>query len=181
MPMIAIMATLTWPLGDLMAGIADANFGRGAAGLATLVSAQGVGAVCGGLFLAQYRRHGELHRILPRAMTVSGVLVAIFASLSAFHVAIAVLALNGAFNVVVGAGSQTVIQTSAEEHIRGRTLSIWYMVTRAGPAVGGLVLGALASHFGFHLPIVAAGLMTASAGAFFFWRTRTLVPAATQT
>jgi sugar phosphate permease len=100
------------------------------------------------------------------------VLVAIFASLSAFHVAIVVLVLNGAFNVVVGAGSQTVIQTAAEEHIRGRTLSIWYMVTRAGPAVGGLVLGTLASHLGFHLPIVAAGLMTACGGAFFFWRTR---------
>jgi MFS family permease len=171
MPMILIMATLNWPLGDLMAGIADANFHRGAAGLAALVSAQGIGAICGGLFLAQHRRYDELHWLLPRAMAVSGALMAMFASLDNFHVAVAIIALNGAFNVVVGAGSQTVTQTVAEEHLRGRTLSIWYTVTRAGPAVGGLALGTLASHFGFHLPIIATGLITAAAGLYFVWRT----------
>ena len=53
--------------------------------------------------------------------------------------------------------------------MRGRTLSIWYTLTRMGLAIGALGLGTLSSLFGFTAPLTAAGLTTAAAVAA-IWR-----------
>jgi MFS family permease len=169
-PLITFVSSLLWPLTDLMAGIADENFGRGAVGLAMLTSAQGAGALMGGLYLASRRHHNDLHRLMVRAMVVNGLLVALFASMPVFWAALPVLLVNGMFSVVVGSGSLTVTQLSSEEAMRGRTVSLWYLVTRVGPALGGMMLGALASLLGFRVPIIAAGFIAAGAATVFVFK-----------
>jgi MFS family permease len=170
MPLVLTASTLTWPITDLMAGIADHTFGRGAGGLAVLTSAQGVGAIAGALFLAQRRTHHDLYAVLAKAMIVAGLLTAAFVTIHVFWLAVPVLGLSASFGVVVGAGSQTVAQTEADDHMRGRTLSVWYTVTRLGPAVGALGLGSLANIFGFTAPLVASGLISATAAALYLRR-----------
>ncbi len=169
-PLITFVSALLWPLTDLMAGIAAENFGKGAGGLAVLTSAQGVGALIGGLYLASRRHHNDLHRLMVRAMVVNGLLVALFAGMPAFWAAVPVLVVNGMFSVVVGSGSLTVTQLNSEDSMRGRTVSLWYLVTRVGPACGGMALGSLASLLGFRIPIMAAGLLTALVAAIFVFR-----------
>ncbi|MHB1204506.1 MAG: MFS transporter [Rhodospirillaceae bacterium] len=166
-PLITFVATLLWPLTDLMAGFAGGTFGMGAGGLAILTSAQGLGALIGGLYLASRTDHGDLHRLMVWAMVMNGLLVALFASMPVFWAAVPVLLINGMFSVVVGSGSQTVTQMASTDTMRGRTLSIWYLVTRVGPAMGGLLLGSLASLMGFRIPIASAGLIVAATAAVF--------------
>jgi MFS family permease len=166
-PTVGVASTLTWPLGDLMAGIADAVFQRGAAGLATLTAAQGVGAILGGLILAQRPTADGLSRLVIGAMVMSGICVALFAMADAslYVPALGVLTVSAFFGVMVGVGSQALTQTVVDDAMRGRSLSVWYTITRAGPAVGALVLGTLATHFGFQAPLVAAGVITAGVAA----------------
>lgn len=171
MPMVALASSLIWPIGDLLAGIADQEFGRGAAGLAVLTSAQGIGAIIGGLFLAQ-RGNKNIERVFIGAMALNGLFIAAFAITKVFWVAVPLLTLSGIFGVVVGVGSQTLAQTNANEHMRGRTLSVWYAITRFGPAMGALILGTLSQAFGFTGPVFLAGFIVATAAAVFIVRRR---------
>ncbi len=166
-PTVGIASTLTWPIGDLMAGIADEIFNRGAGGLATLTAAQGIGAIFGGLLLAQRPTADGLSRLVIGAMVMSGICISVFSLMDAgtYFIGVVVLAVSACFGVMVGVGSQSLKQTVVDEAMRGRSLSVWYTITRAGPAIGALVLGALANTFGFEGPLFAAGAITAAAAA----------------
>jgi MFS family permease len=171
LPVIVTSALLTWPVADLLAGIAAQEYGRGVEALAAFASAQGIGAILGGLFLAQRKGGRDIEAIFARCVLFNGVLLVAFALTKNFWVAIPLYALNGTFMVMGGASSQTIIQTHATEEMRGRTLSIWYTSTRVALALGALLLGGLASVFGFTGPLVAAGLVTAVTAAA-IWRAR---------
>jgi len=166
-PTVGIASMLTWPIGDLMAGIADEIFNRGAGGLATLTAAQGIGAIFGGLLLAQRPTADGLSRLVIGAMVMSGICISVFSLMDAgtYFIGVVVLAVSAFFGVMVGVGSQSLTQTVVDEAMRGRSLSVWYTITRAGPAIGALVLGALANTFGFEGPLFAAGAITAAAAA----------------
>ena len=166
-PTVGIASTLTWPIGDLMAGIADEMFNRGAGGLATLTAAQGIGAIFGGLLLAQRPTADGLSRLVIGAMVMSGICISVFSLMDAgtYFIGVVVLAVSAFFGVMVGVGSQSLTQTVVDDAMRGRSLSVWYTITRAGPAIGALVVGALANTFGFEGPLFAAGAITAAAAA----------------
>ena len=170
-PTVVTASVLTWPIGDLLAGIADNEFGRGVGALAIFTSAQGIGAICGGLFLAHRKTNVGMDTIFLRCVMLNGIFMTAFALTKAFWLAVPLYAVSGMFMVVGGAGSQTVIQALASEDMRGRILSIWYTLTRVGLAVGALCLGTLASLFGFTNTIVAAGLVTTGV-AVVIWRRR---------
>jgi MFS family permease len=170
-PMVALASSLIWPIGDLLAGIADQEFSRGAAGLAVLTSAQGIGAIIGGLFLAQ-RGNKNIEGVFIGAMALNGLFVAAFAITKVFWLAVPLLMLSGVFGVIVGVGSQTVAQTNADERMRGRTLSVWYAITRFGPAMGALGLGTASQAFGFTGPVFLAGFVVATTAAIFIVRRR---------
>lgn len=159
--MITASATLTWPTTDLLAGIADRQFDRAVVGLAALASAQGIGAIVGSLFLAQRQSTAGTTKVLAWALLLNGFTLVVFAFTQIFWLAVIIFAVNGTFLVVGGAGSQTVVQAAAAERMRGRTLSIWFTLTRLGPALGALGLGALADAFGFTGPLAAAGALAA--------------------
>ncbi len=167
--MITVSGVLTWPVTDFLAGIADHEFARGVGGLAALASAQGIGAVCGSIFLAQRKGSSGTAILVAWAVLLNGLSLAAFAVTKIFWLALIILAANGMLLVMGGAGSQTVVQSEAAEHMRGRTLSIWFTLTRVGPALGALGLGSLASIFGFTGPLLAAGLL-AAAIASINWR-----------
>ena len=159
-PTIVTAGMLTWPVGDLLAGIADHEFGRGVAALATFASAQGIGAIFGGLFLIRRKDSAGIEKIFRRCIMLNGLFFAAFALTKIYWLAVPIYAISGMFMVMGGATSQTVIQSQAAEEMRGRALSIWYTATRAAMALGAIALGSLASAFGFTAPLLAAGLIT---------------------
>ena len=169
-PMVGIMSLLTWSIGDMLPGITDHMFGRGATGLATFTSAQGAGAILGGLILAQRPSAKGLSRIVALGMIGNGILIAAFSLTSAFWLAVPVLLGSSFFSVMVGVGSQSLTQTTVEDDMRGRSMSVWYTITRAGPALGAVMLGSAASVFGFQKPLFVAGMLSALVAAGMWWR-----------
>jgi MFS family permease len=181
-PAVGLFMTLTSPVIDLLPGIADEMFDRGAAGLAAMSAAQGFGAIVGGLFLAQRSDVKGLSRIFVGAMAISGVSLAALALMTPdmYYVGLGILWLIAFFGVMVGVGSQSLTQAVVDDAMRGRALSVWYTLTRAGPAIGALVLGSLASAFGFEIPLFAAGMITALTAAYLFITRKPQQPDAAQ-
>ncbi len=165
--LIAISSVLTWPLSDLMAGIVDTQLGRGVAGLATMTSAQGVGAICAGLYLAQRDNHETALRMGVVSMIFLGIALAAFGLTTVFWIAVPLAAVIAFLGVITSIGTQTATQMVADDRMRARTISTWYTVTRVGLASGALILGAAANITGFTIPLVAAGGLTCLAGLYF--------------
>jgi MFS family permease len=165
--LIACCSMLTWPLGDLMAGIADKQLGHGVAGLATLTSAQGVGAICAGLFVAQRSNHENALRIGLICALLNGVVLIAFGFNTSFLVAVPLVAVIGLLGVLTSINTQTVTQMVADDRMRARTISTWYTVTRVGLASGALIQGTVANVTGFAFPLVSAGVLTLGVWLYF--------------
>jgi predicted MFS family arabinose efflux permease len=167
----AVLAVCARPFVELLPGFAAEVFGRGAPGLATLSSTIGIGAIAGGLWLAQ--RPGQAG--LPDIVLGTSVLVALttlaFALCPWFWPAVVCVALVGWAMVVSGAGTQTVLQSAVDEHMRGRALSLFGLIFRGGPALGALAMGAASEVLGLQAPL-AAGALLGLIAAGLLWRRR---------
>ena len=81
------------------------------------------------------------------------------------------VALAGLGMVVAGIATQTLLQTSVEEAMRGRVLSLFGLIFRGGPAVGALAMGAASEVVGLQAP-VAAGTVIGLIASVLIWRHR---------
>lgn len=161
-PLLLIIATSSLfarPLTELLPGIADTVFSRGADGLAIMVSSVGIGAVAGSLWLA---KRGDLHgmtRVVVFALLIVGISEALAVTVGAFWLATALLTVFGVAMVVLGAGVQSMIQASVAPKMRGRVLSLSGLVMRGAPALGALFMGWAGDHVGLGLPLVAGAVI----------------------
>jgi predicted MFS family arabinose efflux permease len=99
-----------------------------------------------------------------------------FSLSTSFAAALVCMALAGFGMVVAGVGTQTLIQTSVDEAMRGRVLSLFGLIFRGGPAVGALVMGAASEIVGLQAP-VAAGTIIGLVASILIWRHRGAIAA----
>ena len=173
-PLLALNATMAIsarPYVELLPGFADAVFDRGAWGLAMLSSAVGLGAIAAGLFLAQ---RGPQKGLVETAM-LAALLIALSAlglALSpTFSTALIAVTAGGFGMVVAGVGTQTLMQTSVDEAMRGRVLSLFGLVFRSGPAIGALLIGLASELIGLRWPL-AFGSIIGAVAFVVVWRRR---------
>lgn len=167
----AILAVSARPFFELLPGFASDVFGRGASGLAMLGSAVGIGAVAGGLWLAQRHEDSHLTNVALGSSFLVTLSVLTFSLSMWFSVALACMVLAGFGMVVAGVGTQTLLQTSVEDAMRGRVLSLFGLIFRGGPALGALVMGAASEIVGLQAP-VAAGTIVGLIASMLIWRHR---------
>jgi predicted MFS family arabinose efflux permease len=167
----AVLAVCARPFVELLPGFAAEIFGRGAPGLALLSSTIGIGAIAGGLWLAQRPGQTGLPRIVLATSVMTALTVLAFALCRWFWPAVGCVALAGFAMVVAGAGTQTVLQTAVDEHMRGRVLSLFGLIFRGGPALGALAMGAASEALGLQAPLTAGALIGLVA-ALLLWRRR---------
>ncbi len=142
---------------EMMPAFADAIYERGAAGLATLTAAIGVGAIMSGLVLA--RNTAWLNsNVVGLSVVVAGVLITMFGANSDFWLAVPLVVLLGIILSLCGVGSQILIQTLVEEEVRGRVSSLWGMIAFGGTAFGSLIVGWASAEFGLQITVVISGI-----------------------
>jgi MFS family permease len=167
--MLAITSLCTRAFVELLPGFADAVFHRGPEGLAWLTAATGLGAMAGGLWMAQRPGIAGLTRlIVGNVLLMSAALIG-FVATDNFTVAFACLLVAGFSLVVNGIGAQTLVQHAAAPNMRGRVMATYGMIFRGGPAVGALVMGTLSSQIGLQL---AVGAGAALCGLSWLWARR---------
>jgi len=157
--LLMVMAgILIRPISELLAGFAGGEFGN-ADFLFWLATAQGGGAMVGGLLLAQ---RGHIGGLMQRVLIA--ILIAILAILGlsvapVLWVAMALLFAIGIATATYIIGAVTLVQSIVDDDMRGRVMSFWGMTMRAAPAIGAFVLGRIADDVGLRWPIAIAALL----------------------
>jgi MFS family permease len=151
-------------------------FGQGAQGLALLTAAIGVGALIGGLWVANRGRLAGTTRVAVLAVFAQAGFTAGFVASGFFPLAVVAAALFGAASAMHGISVQTLAQSAAEGRMRGRTLSLWGLITRACPALGALVLGTAGEIWGMRWPTLAACALALGVALWALLRMRRWAP-----
>ncbi len=176
-PLILLLlagALLVRPYVELLPAFADVVFERGAEGFSMLVAANGLGALAGGLWLAQRGSRRGLPVIVFAGAGVHAAMVALFSVIGDFHLALAALATAGFAMLVMGVGAQSLIQMVTPSDMLGRVLSVYGLTFRAGPALGALAMGALADRIGLSWPVLGGACLCLLAIVLLLRRLRTV-------
>ncbi len=167
--LLVMMSIMVRPFVELLPGFTDQVFARGAEGLAILSSTIGVGAILGGVWMAN--RSGG-NQGLTRLALGSAVVVALailgFAATDNFAVAVACVAISGCAMVGAGVASQVLLQSAVDPAMRGRVMSLYGIIFRGGPAAGALVIGLASEWVGLRWPL-AMGCLGALAACAWAW------------
>ena len=138
----------------IMPGFVSDTFDRGVAGLAAIESAGMIGWVSGSAWLARRGKLSGLVGFVMLATVLNFTATGIFVFTSLFSVALALWALNGIFVSVIVAGTNTLIQSSVVDAMRGRVMGGWQFLSRGSGAIGSLTLGVLVEFYGFTWPFL---------------------------
>jgi MFS family permease len=157
--MLMLLAVFARPLTYMLSAFVGAIYHAGPQTLALFTSAVGAGAVLAGLKLSmQARAQGLVQQLLWNSLLN---LVSVFAfALTTNEVFATCMLFTFGYSVTICAvASQTLVQHSVHDRMRGRVLSLWVAATRGPPAIGVLVLGWLATHFGLPVPFVTGVIL----------------------
>jgi len=138
--------------------VGEVRFGGGAA-VGWLYASIAIGSVAGGLvsgWIGHVRRQGMA---LVGAIVVWGLAVAVSGLAHRLWLAVALLAVAGAADLVSAVFRQTMLQTYAPDEMRGRMQGVFVVVVAGGPRLGDLRAGATAGAFGVTTSWVAGGVV----------------------
>lgn len=167
--LIGLVSLVGVPFTVLMPVFATEVLHGGAHTLGLLMSALGVGALGGALFLATRQSVRGLGRIILAAVTLFGLSLVGFGLSRNEGLSMALLVASGFGMMVHMASSNTILQTIVDEDKRGRVMSLYAMAFMGTVPLGSLLSGALAARIGAPATVVAGGI-TCLLGAAAFAR-----------
>lgn len=143
-----VLWLLAPPLTQMLPAFAVQVFGHAEAGYAALNVAVGAGAVCGALLvMGESAGHGMRYHLLAGSCVLCAAMM-LFASVTSFPLALVILFAFGAALTSTSVASTTFVQVRTPKSRLGRVMSIYSIIFRLAPAVGAVVLGALADIIG---------------------------------
>ena len=134
-------------------------FNKGSEVFGYMTGASGLGAIIGGVYLANRLHALGIERLIFLAAGIFsvGLLAVSISKILAFTIiALAFISLG---RVIVFAGTNTLLQTVAEDDKRGRVLSLYISIFLAGVTSGGLLIGALADWIGVLPTLFIEGIL----------------------
>lgn len=168
--LLALVSLFGMPYTVLMPIVAAQVLHGGPHTLGYLMSASGVGALAGALFLASRRSVVGLGRVIPLGAAVFGLSLAAFSFSRSLILSLVVLVFAGYGFMVHMASTNTIIQTIVREEMRGRVMAFYVMAFMGTAPFGSLLAGALAARVGTPETILLGGLVCAAGAAVFAMR-----------
>jgi predicted MFS family arabinose efflux permease len=165
--LVAISSTTGMPYTVLMPAMAAKALGGGPNTLGALMTAVGIGALAGGLYLASRPSVLGLGKVILTGTLVFGVSLVAFSLSHRVPVALLALAGCGVGFIVQMASTNTILQTIVAEHFRGRVMGFYTMAILGTTPIGSLVAGAVADRVGAPLTIRVGGLVVIASGIWF--------------
>ena len=172
--LVAVCASFGASYLALMPAVARDVLHQGSEGLGYLMGSVGVGALFGAYALARvHDRHLTLTPILAAAGF--GVSLVLFAHSHWLPLAMALLLPTSFCLMLLGGSTNTIIQTVAHDHFRGRVVSFYTMSFMGMMPWGALMLGWIASHAGVGEAVTIGGsvVIAAALAAFYARGSRT--------
>ncbi len=157
--LLSVVSVLVRPLQDMLPGFAGAVFHAGAAGLAWLTSALGVGALASASWIALRGHTGGLARVFVFGLLGLAVALLGLVATDNLWIALPFAALTGFALNNMSTSTQALVQTAVDARMRGRVMSLDALIFRGFPALGTLALGGLAEWLGLRLTFALAAAM----------------------
>lgn len=167
---LAAISLVGMPYVVLLPVFADTVLGGGPGTLGLLMSAAGLGALGGALWLAARPSVRGLTRVIAVAGTMFGLALVAFSFSRALPLSLALLVFVGAGMMVLSASTNTVLQTIVPPELRGRVMSLYTMAFMGLGTAGSLAGGAIASRLGAPAAVLLGGLGCLVAAAWFAGR-----------
>jgi MFS family permease len=166
--LFAIVGVFGWSYSVLMPAFARELLGVGEREYGILLSANGIGALCGALAVATFG-----HRVPPRLMVFGGLgifsgMLFLLSVTRNYYLALVFLAIAGWGMLLYFSTTNTLIQTSVTDGMRGRVMGIWALVFGGMMPVGGLEAGTLSHWWGVPWT-VAIGAIICGLAALVIW------------
>lgn len=133
-----------------------------------LMAATGVGAIVSAIYLAFRRGINGLDYLIGVAVLIAGIAEAALAACGNIWIAFTIMPFIGLSLTFQMAGSNTFVQTTTENKMRGRVMGIYALIWNGISPFGNLLYGLSAEYIGVEWTIIYGGvLMILSAAAYF--------------
>jgi MFS family permease len=141
--------------------------------LGALISAAGLGALTGMVYLALRSGIRGLFRLIGRTVALAGAALCVFSFSTTLWLALPALYFVGLGLMLTAASSNTVLQSIVPDELRGRVASLYVMSFIGMTPLGALATGWVAEHIGPPHTLLVCGLAGIAAAAVY----RTRLPA----
>jgi MFS family permease len=165
--LLAVVGVMGMPYITLMPVFAAHVHRSGADTLGIMFGAVGLGALIGALFLAQRKSIIGLGRVIVFATLGFGAGLICFTVFHVFWLSLLLLVGVGCGWMVLIGGSNTALQTLADNEMRGRVMSLFSMMLVGMAPFGSLLAGWAADRVGAPLVVAIGGGFCAVAGIVF--------------
>jgi MFS family permease len=166
--LFSVVGIFGWSYAVLMPAYARDVLHADAAGYGILMSASGLGALVGALVTA------AMGEAMPRRPAVLGgvwlfsSMLLLFSITRVYALALLFLAIGGFGMMIFFSTSNTLVQTSVPDEMRGRVMGVWALIFGGMVPIGSLEAGMLARWVGTSVTIGFGAVMCAAA-AFVTW------------
>jgi MFS family permease len=150
-----ISASALWSLLPLVAKL---ELHSESTGYGVLLACLGVGSIFGAVILTRIRDRMRTEPLVNGSIALFGVVNIALAYLENFGLVALALLAGGMAWMAVNSTLNTVAQTALPNWVRARALSVYLFVFQGAMALGSVIWGGLASHFGLRRTLLIAGL-----------------------
>lgn len=167
---LSFSATISFagmPYSVLMPVIAREVLSGGPDTFGYLITASGLGAVTGALYMAVRRNVAGLSSLLPVSMGIFGIGLVALSQSRVFGISVLLMLLTGFGMMTHMASNNTILQTIVDDDKRGRVMSLYTMSFFGMAPFGSLVAGTLASRISAPATIMCCGLICLLAAMLF--------------
>jgi len=168
--LVAVSNLFSFGYMALLPAFAQDVLGVGSVGYGFMSTAVGVGALAGALILASL---GDVQRkgwMLTAGNLVFPAMIIVVALSRSFHLTIACLVVAGLGFMTQNATTNTLVQTTVPDGLRGRVMSVYMMVFLGFYPIGSLIAGTVAERFGLSAGAAFGGAIGLAYGLYLFWR-----------
>lgn len=141
-------------------------YGLGASGLGLFMSAMGVGALAGTFMITSKKNSEGLNKTIITAAFGFGLTVICFAFIRFIPLTLAMIAAAGYFLVLQMGFSNTIVQLSVPDELRGRVMGFFIMAFMGFAPIGSFAAGLLAQQFSAPAAVAFGGAVTLLAALF---------------
>jgi MFS family permease len=167
---VALIGTMGMPYAVLMPVFAAKVLHGGPHTLGLLMTASGVGALLGTVYLASRHTVVGLGKVIVGATMMLSAGLIVFSFSHTLAVSLAVLPFVGAGVMLQAASANTILQTIVDEHLRGRVMAFYSVAVMGTMPIGSLVAGILADRIGAPRTILIGAVICIIGGVWFAFR-----------
>jgi MFS family permease len=167
---VAVIGTMGMPYAVLMPVFASKVLHGGPNTLGLLMTASGLGALLGTVYLAARHTVVGLGKVIVAATMIASVALIVFSFSHTLIVSLLVLPFVGAGMMLQTAAANTILQTIVDEHLRGRVMAFFSVAVMGTMPIGSLVAGILADRIGAPRTILIGAVICILSGVWFAFR-----------